>query len=340
MTTVGQIEKKTQARVVALFRDRLGYDYRGDWTDREGYEGKGNRNIEPELLRTWLQERGVDATLINRALFELEKVAGDTSRPLYDRNGEVYRLLRYGVKVSPGAGQNDVTVWLVDWKNPMANHFAIAEEVTVRGADTKSSTKRPDVVIYVNGIALGLLELKRSTVAVAEGIRQNLDNQTKAFIQPFFSTMQWLMAGNDTEGLRYAPIQTPEKYWPKGIQKNEGSVAETIENNVRKLIIDESPVNPADYEKMSKLLDALIKQRREGAVSYKEYLDQIAALTRLATTPGGAASAYPAALGTAAKRALYDNLGKDIALALKVDEAMMVSRMDDWRGKTAGQMAG
>ena len=46
MSTVGQIEKKTQARVVALFRDRLGYDYLGDWIDR----APSNRNIEPELL--------------------------------------------------------------------------------------------------------------------------------------------------------------------------------------------------------------------------------------------------------------------------------------------------
>lgn len=77
----------------------------------------------------------------------------------------------------------------------------------------KAATKRPDVVLYVNGIALAVLELKRSTVSVAEGIRQNLDSQKKEFIQPFFSTLQWLMAGNDSEGLRYATIETPEKYW-------------------------------------------------------------------------------------------------------------------------------
>jgi type I restriction enzyme R subunit len=68
-------------------------------------------------------------------------------------------------------------------------------------------------VLYVNGIALGVLELKRSTVSVAEGIRQNLDNQKKEFIQPFFSTMQLIMAGNDTEGLRYATTETKEKYY-------------------------------------------------------------------------------------------------------------------------------
>ena len=217
MSTVGQIEKRTQARIVALFQERLGYDYLGDSTDRD------NRNIEPALLTAWLQKQGVGDTLITRALHELNKVATDTSKSLYDRNREVYELLRYGVKVLPAIGENRVTVWLIDWKHPHNNHFAIAEEVTVKGAQlanaAKASTKRPDVVIYINGIALGVLELKRSTVSVAEGIRQNLDNQKKEFIQPFFSTMQWVMAGNDTEGLRYATIETPEKYYLRWVEE-------------------------------------------------------------------------------------------------------------------------
>jgi type I restriction enzyme, R subunit len=74
-------------------------------------------------------------------------------------------------------------------------------------------TKRPDIVLYVNGIALGVLELKRSSASVGEGIRQNLDNQKPKFIEPFFSTLQYVMAGNDTEGLRYGTTQTQEKYY-------------------------------------------------------------------------------------------------------------------------------
>ena len=93
MTTVGQIEKRTQARVVALFRNRLNYDYLGDKTDLD------NRNIEETLLRDWLVRQGVSDTLINRALHELNRVATDSSKSLYDRNKEVYDLLRYGVKV-------------------------------------------------------------------------------------------------------------------------------------------------------------------------------------------------------------------------------------------------
>jgi type I restriction enzyme R subunit len=209
MSVVGQIEKRTQQRVVKLFREQLGYAYLGDWTERDG-----NRNIEPELLRTFLREKQRYAEpLITRALHLLDKAAGDTSKSLYDRNRAVYDLLRYGVKVKPGAGDNTVDIWLIDWKHPEENDFAIAEEVTVPGSDARAHTKRPDVVLYVNGIALGVLELKRSIVSVAEGIRQNLDSQKKIFIEHFFATVQLVMAGNDTEGLRYGAIQTPEKYY-------------------------------------------------------------------------------------------------------------------------------
>jgi len=204
MSRVGQRERETQNRVISVFAGTLGYEYLGDWQDRE------NSNIEEEYLRRFLRStRRYDDDLITKALHELRRVAGDQSRHLYDVNKDVYALLRYGVHVKPELSENTQTVWLIDWKNPENNHFAIAEEVTVRG----KNTKRPDIVLYVNGIALGVLELKRSTVSVSEGIRQNLDNQKNTFISPFFSTIQLVMAGNDTEGLRYATIETSEKYF-------------------------------------------------------------------------------------------------------------------------------
>jgi len=226
MSTVGEIEKKTQQRIVKQLREQLGYDYLGDWTDREG-----NRNIEEKLLRAFLRDKhNYDEGLIVRALHILDKAAGDTSKSLYDRNRAVYELLRYGVKVKAEVGENMQTVWLVDWEYPERNHFAIAEEVTVLSTSAKAHTKRPDVVLYVNGIALGVLELKRSTVSVAEGIRQNLDNQKKIFIEHFFSTVQWVMAGNDTEGLRYGAIQTPEKYYLRW--KEESPIESLLERAI------------------------------------------------------------------------------------------------------------
>ncbi|WP_424950299.1 type I restriction endonuclease subunit R [Deinococcus sp.] len=202
MSTVGQVERKTQNRVVQFFQKELGYRYLGDWEKRAG-----NSHIEVGLLGAFLTRQGVPEALIGRALRQVQEAAQVQTQTLYDANQAVYELLRYGVKVKPDVGELTETVHLVNWTNLEANDFAFAEEVTVSG----KHGKRPDVVLYLNGIAVGVLELKRSTVSVSEGIRQNLDNQKKEFIEPFYAAMQLVMAGNDTEGLRYGTIQTPEK---------------------------------------------------------------------------------------------------------------------------------
>jgi type I restriction enzyme, R subunit len=242
MSTVGQIEKQTQARVVKLFQDQLGYDYFGNWIDRVG-----NANIEPAYLRPFLEAKGYAPALITKAIAHLTKVATDQSRSLYDINRDVYDLLRYGVKVKADVGEQTQTVWLIDWKTPGANHFAIAEEVAVKAAtsDGKTFGKRPDVVIYVNGIALGVLELKRSTVSVSEGIRQNLDNQKPMFIQRFFTTMQMIMAGNDTEGLRYGVIETKEKYWLSWREENP-DYRDGVDSRDKRYLADPPDVSPLD----------------------------------------------------------------------------------------------
>src|SRR6476661_6135719 len=205
MIQVGQRERLTQNRVVQLFRQQLGYSYLGNWQDRPN-----NSHIETDLLTAFLRDKqSYSDSLINKALYELKKIADDQNKSVYDINKAVYSLLRYGVKVREEVGENTQTVWLINWKNPLENDFAIAEEVTVKG----ENSKRPDLVLYINGIALGVLELKRSTVNVSQGIRQNLDNQTSRFIKSFFATLQFVMAGNDTQGLHYGTIETPEKYY-------------------------------------------------------------------------------------------------------------------------------
>ena len=117
---------------------------------------------------------------------------------------------------------------------------------------------------------------------------------------------------------------------PNGIRQNKEAVAETIENNVRKLIIDEQPINPKYYEKMSQLLDALIEQRKRDALSYQEYLEEIVEITRKAKNPV-TGEKYPRALNTPAKRAIYDNLGKNEELAIEIDRVVRENRQDDWR---------
>jgi type I restriction enzyme R subunit len=200
--TIGQPERATQDRVIALFRDELRYGYLGDWSERDG-----NSNIEESLASAYLTTAGYSAAQISRALYLLHVEADNANRSLYDNNKKVYEWLRYGVPVKIEAGRVTESVKLIDWQQPEANHFAIAEEVTLRGGHER----RPDLVLYVNGIAIGVIELKNSRSSIGLGIRQNLSNQLPSFNAWFFSTVQLVFAGNDSEGLQYGTIGTPEK---------------------------------------------------------------------------------------------------------------------------------
>ena len=204
MSDVGNPEWATKNRVAHLFRDELGYEYLGNWQYHDG-----NSNIEDGLLKAYLTRIGYRPDQISRAIYILRTQASNANRSLYDNNQAVYSLLRYGVQVKVEAGENTETVRLINWMEPESNHFAIAEEVTLKG----NHDRRPDLVLYVNGIAVGVIELKNSRVSIGDGIRQNISNQQKEFNEWFYTSVQFLFAGNDSEGLKYGTIGTPEKYY-------------------------------------------------------------------------------------------------------------------------------
>ncbi len=220
---IGEPERITQDRVVALFRDRLRWRYLGDWSERT------NTNIEADLFAANLKARGYSDAQVAAALERLRREATNHSRSLYQNNKAVHETLRYGVPAKTDPAKPAETIHLIDWAHPERNDFAFAEEVTLTGGHKR----RPDIVLYVNGIAIGVLELKNSRVSISEGIRQSISNQSTQFNAWFYPTVQFIFAGNDSEGLRYGAIGTPEKMFLTW-KENEG---DDTENQLDKYLL-------------------------------------------------------------------------------------------------------
>ncbi len=226
MPQINPHEIATQKRIIQLFQN-LGYTYYGNWEEREN-----NLNVEEKYLREYLAAQGYSQSLINKTVSETLAWAGTNAGSLYDRNKNFYALLRYGAKVKEEIGENFQTVQLIDWQNWEKNHFGIAEEVTIKG----NKTRRPDLVLYVNGIALSVIELKRGTVDIAESVRQNISNQRSAFNENFFTTVQFIFAGNNTQGLKYGTIETTEKYYLNWKEDEDENTGYKLDKFLKKLL--------------------------------------------------------------------------------------------------------
>ena len=225
-----QRERDYQNALVERFCDKngLGYEYLGNWQYAKGETanslGKQNSPILDDEVRRFLKDRKkADGTTprytesqIEDVLFQLKSMArlgNPKMSSLIQCNTKLYDTLMMGIKAKPAPESNHEDVMLFDFDNPLQNNFAIAEEVSYIDP-LLGKNKRPDIVVYVNGIALAVIELKRSLVNYEEGIKQHLSNE-RDFIPSFFTTTQFTIASNGDVEFRYGTVGTPLAFWCK-----------------------------------------------------------------------------------------------------------------------------
>lgn len=226
-------ELKYQATVLKWFQDVLGYQYLGNLKYAKGQsvnsQGTVNSPILEDKLTSYLKGAGYTDMQITDAVRRLKEAARLSDRKfvnLLDTNNRVYELLVSGISSKPSPDENDTDISYFNFKEPEKNDFYVAEEVTFIDPLTTSNC-RPDIVVYVNGIAICVIELKRSIISLEEGIKQSLSNE-QDLIPSFFTTTQFTVAARhashlelapDEEiedgmhGFKYGTIGTPLQFW-------------------------------------------------------------------------------------------------------------------------------
>ncbi|MCE3046543.1 type I restriction endonuclease subunit R [Helicobacter kayseriensis] len=159
---------------------------------------------------------------IARAMRELES---PSSEGLLKSNEKMTAKLLYGVEVpqslQDGSSKN-FTLPLIDFANPYANDFSFTEEFEVLRVQEgeKEKHRRPDIVVFVNGIPLVVIELKKSGVKIEEGISQMIRNQKEGEIPYFFRFIQLTIAGNNQDA-KYGTVGTQKKHYARWVEEDE-----------------------------------------------------------------------------------------------------------------------
>ena len=188
--------------------------------------GKADEVVLRQVLRSELQKRtfifaGKSYPLSDHAIDNLiaEVCSPALNEGLLAANERLYNHLLYGISVTEfvDGKKASPTISLIDWHNPANNSFVFTEEFTVTRSGGVES-RRPDIVCFVNGIPLVVIEAKRPDgnaqkgPTVNEGISQSLRNQRHDEVPQLFSYSQLLLSINGHEG-RYGTCGTPAKFW-------------------------------------------------------------------------------------------------------------------------------
>lgn len=147
------------------------------------------------------------------AIRRLKQAAGDRGKGVVGANRDATDLIRLGtsVDVTLDGRTRGRQLAFIDWERPERNSFHMTAEFAVQREGGETS-RRPDIVLFVNGIPLVVIEVKTSTVGTGQGISQMVGNQNPDEIPRLFGTAQLLIAANPDDP-RYGTVGTSAKFW-------------------------------------------------------------------------------------------------------------------------------
>ncbi|WP_340161312.1 HsdR family type I site-specific deoxyribonuclease [uncultured Hoeflea sp.] len=220
-------DEESQAKVPALaLLMKLGWTYIAPQACLTA-RGSERAVLIEGMLRDWLSAyrfgyRGKDYPLTPSGIDQVFKAMTDTglSEGLAPANERITKHLTFGVTVTdfmPDGHKHAVTVPLIDYAKPERNRLHVTEELSVE-REGAHGHYRPDIVLYVNGIPLVVIEAKRPVSSnpdkdmLKEGISQHLRNQKPEGIRPLYAYAQLLMAISGTDA-RYGTTETPMKFY-------------------------------------------------------------------------------------------------------------------------------
>lgn len=149
---------------------------------------------------------------IQQAILDIDEALTDG---LIKTNEKIYDSLilgrSYPESLSEMDGTKSFNLNYIDWENPENNVFHVVEEFSVEREDGQG-TVRPDIVTFINGIPFGVIECKKASISISQGISQMLRNQGKEHIPQLFKFVQIVMVTNKNE-TQYATTGTPKKFW-------------------------------------------------------------------------------------------------------------------------------
>lgn len=230
MEYLPKFQEEYSAKLPALtLLTNLGWSFLSPERALAARGGKADEVVLRQLLRGELQKRTFTFAGKSYPLSEktIDNLIAEVCRPalnegLLTANERLYNHLLYGISVTEfvDGKKANPTVALIDWQNLSNNSFTFTEEFTVTRAGGVGSSlqdkRRPDIVCFVNGIPLVVIEAKRPDgkkgPTVTEGISQCLRNQRPDEIPHLFAYSQLLLSVNGYEG-RYGTCETPEKFW-------------------------------------------------------------------------------------------------------------------------------